>query len=192
VANRETARIIKDFYDKSNNIIEANKFYALEMKKREEALNKDISKGKSISEWLIFKPHSISSDHSQNWFLALFWICYFTFMYSFLTDFDDKNTPILNLNIMIIYFEVSLIIGLFLDEIRREYKVISGTIIAFMSYLIYGASSNDFTLECFSRNINLFGKIGVDIGFGLLLYKVTIGYLVYQFVVSVRQNTRRK
>lgn len=30
------------------------------------------------------------------------------------------------------------------------------------------------------------------ITFGLLLFKVTIAYLIYQFIVSVRQNTRRK
>lgn len=39
VANRETARIIKNFYDNSNNIIEANKFYALEMKEMEKELS---------------------------------------------------------------------------------------------------------------------------------------------------------
>lgn len=33
VSNRETARIIKNFFDSSNNIIEANRFYKLEMKK---------------------------------------------------------------------------------------------------------------------------------------------------------------
>ncbi|WP_419673021.1 pentapeptide repeat-containing protein [Aliarcobacter butzleri] len=33
MVNRETARIIKDSFEKQNNIIEANKYYALEMKK---------------------------------------------------------------------------------------------------------------------------------------------------------------
>jgi len=112
-------------------------------------------------------------------------------MYSFLSDFDDKNTPILNLSMMIIYLNISLIIGLFIDNIGRKLKVISGTSILLVSYLIYGTSTNDFKLECFARNIKPFGKIE-DISFGLLLYKVTIGYLIYQFIVSVRQNTRRK
>lgn len=39
VKNRETARIIKDSFEQQNNIIEANKFYALEMKEREKELN---------------------------------------------------------------------------------------------------------------------------------------------------------
>ena len=30
------------------------------------------------------------------------------------------------------------------------------------------------------------------ITFGLLMFKITIAYLIYQFIVSVRQNTRRK
>lgn len=194
VANRETARIIKNFYDNSNNIMEANKFYALEMKEREKELTKDILKGKNILEWLIFKIHSISSDHSQNWFLALFWITYFTFMYSFLSHFYNKDAPLLNSSITIIYFNISLIIGLFIDNIKRKIRVISSTLIAIISYIIYGTSTRDFVLGCFSKNINPFSiMLGEeDITFGLLIFKITIAYLIYQFIVSVRQNTRRK
>ena len=38
VKNRETARKIKDTFEKQNNIIEANRFYKLEMKEREKEL----------------------------------------------------------------------------------------------------------------------------------------------------------
>ena len=51
---------------------------------------------------------------------------------------------------------------------------------------------SDRLLGYFSKNINPFGKIGTDIFFGLLIYKITIAYLIYQFIISVRQNTRRK
>jgi uncharacterized protein YjbI with pentapeptide repeats len=194
VANRETARIIKNFYEHSNNIIEANKFYALEMKEREKELNKDSQKGKNILEWLIFKIHNISSEHSQSWFLSLFWIVYFTIMYSFLSKFHDSHTTLLNSIITLTYFEVSLIIGLYIDSIKSKTRVISGIIIALMSYSIYGASSNDFALNCFSKNINPFSimKGSDSITFGELIFKITTAYLIYQFIVSVRQNTRRK
>ena len=40
VSNRETARIIKDSFEQQNNIIEANKFYAIEMQKEKKNLIK--------------------------------------------------------------------------------------------------------------------------------------------------------
>ncbi len=69
VANRETARIIKNFYDNSNNIIEANRFYKLEMKKRMEEYNSLKKSDYRTFERLIFILHEWSSNHSQNWFL---------------------------------------------------------------------------------------------------------------------------
>lgn len=77
IKNRETARIIKDSFEQQNNIIEANKFYALEMKKREKELDEDRKKGKNIFEWFVFKVHGLASNHSQDWLLALIWICIF-------------------------------------------------------------------------------------------------------------------
>jgi hypothetical protein len=63
VSNRETARIIKDSFEQQNNIIEANKFYALEMKERE----KELEFNKEPFEWLVFKIHGLSSNHSQDY-----------------------------------------------------------------------------------------------------------------------------
>ena len=87
VENRETARVIKDSFEKQNNIIEANKYYALEMKAREDELERDIREGKNIFEWLVFKIHSLSSNHSQDWLLALFWI----FIVGFIASYYDFN-----------------------------------------------------------------------------------------------------
>ncbi len=82
VANRETARIIKNFYDNSNNIIEANRFYKLEMEKRREEFKKFSSGDYKTLEAIIFWFHKISSNHSQNWFIAFFWIASITFVFS--------------------------------------------------------------------------------------------------------------
>lgn len=86
IANRETARIIKDSFEKQNNIIEANKFYALEMEKREDELKENIKKGENIFEWLVFKIHGLSSNHSQDWLLALF-LDTFIYIYIFNNGF---------------------------------------------------------------------------------------------------------
>jgi hypothetical protein len=87
VGSRETARIIKDSFEQQNNIIEANKFYALEMKEREKELEEDKKSGKNIFEWIVFKIHGISSNHSQDWTLALFWI----FIIGFTASYYDFN-----------------------------------------------------------------------------------------------------
>lgn len=67
--NRETARIIKHSFEKLNNIIEANKFYSLEIDKRE----KELLCG-PLTEWIVFFLYKITSNHSQNWLLVLVWI----------------------------------------------------------------------------------------------------------------------
>jgi hypothetical protein len=193
VHDRETARIIKNSFEQQNNIIEANRFYALEMEKREEELDKEIKKSKNITEWLIFKIHDISSKHSQDWVLSLYWIIVITFLYSHLKVFwCQENTeyyiiPFV-LNILILTF-VLLEIAIS-KNLNIIYKAFSGLII----YFIYAFITKDVTLECFSNNINPFSIMtGHDIlNFSTLIYKIIIAYLLYQFIVSIRQNTRRK
>ena len=67
VKNRETARIIKDSFEQQNNIIEANRFYALEMKERENELTWKYD----LLEKFVFKLHGVSSNYSQNWIFPL-------------------------------------------------------------------------------------------------------------------------
>ncbi len=196
VSNRETARIIKNFFDSSNNIIEANRFYKLEMKQRE----KELDFKKSFSEWITFKIHSISSNHSQDWLLAIFWIISITFLYSYSNFLLNNNKTELVLLPFIISF---LIIFLNILEvsiysnIKNIYKIVSVSLL----YFIYGFITTDFYLTNFSNNINPFSiiidgndnnKIAKQIDFLTLIYKIIIAYLIYQLIVSVRQNTRRK
>ncbi|RBQ29018.1 pentapeptide repeat-containing protein [Aliarcobacter vitoriensis] len=191
VVNRETARVIKNFYDNANNIIESNRFYKLEMEKREEELKKDIKS--NFWEWLVFKFHEISSYHSQNWLLALFWIINFTFFYSHLKTFGGQPSDeyytiplILSFNILIFSFcEIYL---------YKKISFISILLTMMFSFGVYSISTRDFNLYCFSNNLNPFSIMtGKDeLNFSSLIYKVTIAYLIYQFIISLRQNTRRK
>ena len=61
-------------------------------------------------------------------------------------------------------------------------------------YLIYIIFTEDYQLCIFSNIINPFSIMtGMDeVNFGTLVYKVIIAYLLYQFIVSIRQNIRRK
>jgi hypothetical protein len=188
---RDTFRRLKHEFDSIGNIIEANKFYHKEMQKMEEDLKKDLPK--SFPEWIVFKIHDISSKHSQDWVSVLYWIIVITFLYSHLKVFwCQENTeyyiiPFV-LNILVLTFVLHE--AAILKNLNIIYKAFSGLII----YFIYAFITEDITLESFSNNINPFSIMtGHDIlNFSTLIYKVIIAYLLYQFIVSVRQNTRRK
>lgn len=189
VSNRETARIIKDSFEQQNNIIEANKYYAIEMKKREEELEK--TKSKNFSEWLIFKIHGLTSNHSQDWLLALFWIMSFTFSIGTITNhFEEYHISFINLIPAFFIFIMSLIIA----SLEIEFKNILLIIFGFISYGLYSIISCDFNLYNVTNHINPFSVMNSwdNITFSEFIYKVIIAYLIYQLIISIRQNTRRK
>ncbi|MBW6488739.1 pentapeptide repeat-containing protein [Sulfurimonas sp.] len=180
MANRETARIIKNSFEQQNNIIEANRFYALEMEKREEELDKDIKSGKNIVDWLIFKAHAISSNHSQDSVLPILWILNIALFYSMsISTFYHNN---------VLAFISALFMMSFLFSKTTLLKIMllaNFLVFYFLSYI-----NSDYLTD----KINPFSIMTSKepINFGLLLFKITIAYLIYQFIVSVRQNTRRK
>jgi hypothetical protein len=191
VANRETARIIKDSFEQQNNIIEANKFYALEMKERE----KELDPKKDFFEWLVFKFHGLSSNHSQDWTLVLFWIMNINFLYSYLNTVSATLTLVFKILFSLVLI---LVIGCMIvkipedDEKNRWLTTIPITIVC---YFFYGyLVEKDWLLSEYSKNLNPFSIMdGNDpINIGTLIYKITIAYLIYQLIISIRQNTRRK
>ncbi len=193
VANRETARVIKSFYDKSNNIIEANKFYSLEMQERKKELNVKSN----FIQWIIFFLHGVSSNYSQSWAEALFWIGLLSSLYTF----EMHNIPIMTL------FLTYIIIYILLMYLFKQYSVfikyfektmlilftISFFYILDMNFEVYSELMSVNTLNEIIKNINIFAKINSnDMTIGFFMYKIALSYLIYQFIISVRQNTRRK
>ncbi|WP_417325278.1 pentapeptide repeat-containing protein [Halarcobacter sp.] len=172
VANRETARKIKHFYDSTNNVIEANRFYKLEMKKREEELDKKSN----FFDWLVFKIHGLTSNHSQDWTLALYWILIIGASFSFI----NNCTGFWSLFITVIF---SMII-FFCNNFDKWIKLL-------LFYGLYILKTGDVLLHDVVKVINPFEKSS---GIGLIefLSKIIIAYLIYQLIVSIRQNTRRK
>lgn len=215
IENRETARIIKHSFEEQDNIIEANKYYALEMEKRKEELSKDIEKGKNIFEYLIFYFHNLSSNHSTNPLLVLFWILIFSLFYSYTFDFLEKqelyiecfDEKYLKSWIYTFYnfkefFDLFLVIAIIFGIFLLVYLVCNqknenlGLMIIFTicSISFYIFLTKDFYLFLVSKNFNPFSIMtkGEDLTFSMLIYKSVIAYLIYQFIISIRQNTRRK
>lgn len=185
MANRETARIIKNSFEEQNNIIEANKFYTLEMKEREKELNKTILYGKNIIDWIIFKLHRLSSNNSQDPVLPILWILNIAFIYSMFISTFYHNNALAYIAVGILSIGVVKYIFIKNDIFLKVVLVINLIISSFLSYV---------TLTTVADKINPFSIMTSKdpITFGLLLFKITIAYLIYQFIVSVRQNTRRK
>ncbi|KLE00156.1 pentapeptide repeat-containing protein [Aliarcobacter butzleri] len=191
VGSRETARIIKDSFEKQNNIIEANKFYALEMKEREKELEEDIREGKNFFEWLVFKIHGLSSNHSQDWLLALFWIISFTLLSVTIEKIFSSHIGLSDKCVVsFLIFSMIVISNIYLANSKKVYYLIFIAIYFFI-YLIF---TEDFYLKCFSKTLNPFSLMQANdpINGIELLYKIIIAYLIYQLIISIRQNTRRK
>lgn len=190
VANRETARVIKDFYEKSNNIIEANRFYALEMKEREKELGAD--KWANFADFITFKIHSITSNHSQDWVLALYWIVIVSFIYVHL---KVKTHTFFIFPTLIFYVTLILVIyDFFIYYSRKLYQQLLRLFIIFLFLISYQFASNDFYLTEFSKAVNptLIVRYKEDMNMLALAYKIIVTYLIYQLIMSIRQNTRRK
>lgn len=191
VANRQTARIIKNEFDKQGDIINANIFYAKEMKQREKELQKDLKEGQNFFEYLVFKLHGLSSNHSQDWLLALFWMISFSFISSFIKILDCSEFTLVEKTIISsIIFSIIVFINIHISNTKKIYYVICSIIY----YFLYSILTKDYTLNIFSNMINPSSiMIGKDeLTFGILIYKITLAYLIYQLIISIRQNTRRK
>ena len=222
VANRETARIIKNFHDKANNIIEANKFYALEMQEYE----KELNLLKSPLDWIVFKIHALTSNHSQNWILPLFWIIFLTFVYLIIDNLYNELLHIINLNIyletniqdkkfinlvvsnnevklyenippflkvIIILFLISIPV-IIINKLKSEILKLTSYLLVFtlLFYILSNLFINDWELKKFCETINFFKFDNKNNSFLYLIYKIAISYLIYQLIVSIRQHTRRK
>ena len=80
IANKETARIIKNFSIKTNNISDINKFYAIELDKIGKSLL--TKESYNIKDWLILKAYKFTSNYSQNYILPLIWLMIITFIFT--------------------------------------------------------------------------------------------------------------
>jgi len=145
------------------------------MEAREKELDKNFNLFKDIPEWLIFKFHSLSSNHSQNWILSLLWIINITTIYSIpesITDIDGYPIGLLS-------------IFIFMQLLTFKLPIWSKKITLIIFPLIFSFKS--------SITLTMFIKLtSSDITFFGFIFKVVIAYLIYQFVISIRQNMRRK
>lgn len=190
IKNRDTARNIKFTLEKNGNIIDSNTYYNFEMIKREEELEEERKNGTNFIDWLVFKIHGLSSNHSQDWILALFWILSFTFMMLINKNINcmlSNNLEYFISGLFIYFLMINLSLYTLNKKINKFYLIL-------VFYIIYAFLSKDYILKDYSNILNPFSIMSgkEELTFAILIYKIIIGYLIYQLIISIRQNTRRK
>lgn len=86
-------------------------------------------------------------------------------------------------------------IGYGITRLKEKYINLSLTVFSIFSYFLYSSLYfDDGDLKEFSNMINPFSIMtkGEDLDFTTMIYKIIIAYLIYQLIISIRQNTRRK
>lgn len=152
--SQETYRIIKYQFEKLGNKIEANKYHALELEQKRKKLENE--EPRNWQEYLVFKLHDLSSEHSTNWLYPILW----SLAIAILT---------------VIFVNIEIVIDLFFHPSHFKLEYI-------------GKIWNEFWQYCYIGNVS--DKLK-DSPLVFLLNKGFLGYLYYQFLMSVRKDTRK-
>ena len=142
----------------------------------------------------------ITSNNSESWSLALFWIVIFEILATMIEYSFVHQTPDIMMHVPDgIYSEI--IIGLivtvyiwlcmynlvFWDKTSILYLILFGFI------GVYLITTHDFVFDLFIKNINIFRLIQSDTGINLIIqlfFKIIIFYLIYQLVKSLRTTKK--
>ena len=142
----------------------------------------------------------ITSNNSESWSLALFWIVIFEILatmieYSFVHQTSDimMHIPdgvyseiIIGL-IVTVYIWLCMYNLVFWDKTSILYLILFGFI------GVYLITTHDFVFDLFIKNINIFRLIQSDTGINLIIqlfFKIIIFYLIYQLVKSLRTTKK--
>ncbi len=191
---RNIIRQLKYILDSQADIINANKLYGLEMK-----LYGDSLSWKNFFDKLVFYFHNVSSSYSQSWILPLFWIFVIGFVFSGANCLYVKH----NINEYLILGTLFFIILPIISLLSIYYKnietfrdtVVLSFILLVTTYIFYYFTNDSFDLGTWLKFITPFSIKEVSSNDSILINytgKVIVLYLIYQFIVAMRKDTKRK
>ncbi|MCK9491608.1 MAG: hypothetical protein M0Q24_05925 [Sulfurimonas sp.] len=186
--SRKTSRQIKHSFEKIGNRIDANKFHSIELSARENELKKDFYKSMDIFlSFIIFFFHGLTSRHSRDYLLPLIWII----SISMHTNIGFIRQGVFAFDVFIISGSLHLILILFSFVTNSKYFVaISSICIVSLFYVLIG---KEFSFESILQFTNILNQKVFDEKFSVILFtnKILLGYLYYQFITSVRKDTKK-
>lgn len=187
---RGTARKIKHILEKDSNKIEANLFHSYELKARKKELDNEPNNLENILDKTIFLFNEKTSNHGLNWLLPIYWMFFIGFYYS--AYFYSKNFNFL----LSILFWISIISSIYyLVKAQKSLlnKYILSLVPALLFYIIIVYTCNDFGIDSIFKFLNII-NFKEDQNISLAentISKVIMGYLIYQFIISIRKDTRK-
>lgn len=187
---RGTARKIKYILEKDSNKIESNLFHSYELKAKKKELDKAPNNLENILDKTIFLFNEKTSNHGLNWILPIFWMFFIGLYYS--TYFYSGNFNFL----LSILFWISIVSSTYF-LIKSENKLLTNYILslipASLFYIIVVYTLNDFEIDSIFKFLNIINfKEDENISLSEnTISKVIMGYLIYQFIVSIRKDTRK-
>jgi hypothetical protein len=203
IENRETARIIKHSLDKVGNIIEANKFYTLEMEHYKKEL--DESKESNIQEKFIFWMNKTISNFGQSWILPIFWIFIITMVFIIFSgnigDIKENKKFFHYIYNYKYYFELFVILQAFIisiciviyDNINKIFGYLYLLISILIIYLFHFNFDLILASQVFGNYMsipNMHPSFENDV-FYWFLHKALLSILIYNLTVALRRQTRR-
>lgn len=186
---RETFRIIKSAFESSHNKIEANKFHALELAKRKKELDIAFSQSKreNISDWLIFNLQELTSNHGQNWFLPVYWLIIVGLIFGTISYIIEEKVGFSFVDLSTVSVYYFIVLAFILICTNKFIKYISFLLLnVYLYYLCV-----NFDIQPFFKALSPFDTSYKDIAMLFFINKVVVGYLVYQFLLAVRKDTRK-
>ena len=198
-ANKESARLIKAYFEKQNNISEANKYFSIEQELYIDHLHKTKTEPNRIPTLATLYLNKWVSDFGTDWIRPLLVMFIFGYLaslgYGFLQNGDESINFTNSKLLLFSGFLYSLLVYYFYD--KKLWIALTASIIVFLSMLMGDIHlreiSNDISklinpLNIFKPKVNYFDSIAM---YGMLV-KLGMSVLIYQFIMAFRQNTRRK
>ncbi len=203
--NKDSIRLVKAQYEKENNTTEVNWSFPLEQEFYLDLLGKEKSyyPSKNINK-ISLLIHKYVSNYGTDWLRVLIVLFGFGFLLSFIytffhiqfpqdIKFNNKEKEILIFGIIF-----SIVIYYFYNKNQKFYKLL---LFIFIVYYIQGMFMFDILQNVTNKIATLINPLNIfkpnkeyfkDIALYGIFVKAIISTLVYQFIISFRNSTRRK
>jgi len=139
---------------------------------------------KSILDWMVFSIQETSSEHSTNWLLPLYWMSIVSLVCAMLYNSSTNIIPSpIEWTIPLLLFIV--LITFFIKKSMFKYISI------LMSFILLYYIHLGFVSEAFFHAFSPFDIEYRNKPMIFFFNKIIIGYLIYQFLLSIRKDTRK-
>jgi len=207
-AERETFAYMKNFFDKRNDYISANYYYAKEMRAYQKKLfpKSKANIFKKTYHWfnkpnlgdkLVFGFSKIASNFGQNIFLPLYWIIFMSTLFIGLKGNEAQNFMMYSIILLTLFIAISTLIQKLFKHKKREDSIwlLGQTTLSFIIIGIWIYKSQ--FIADFAKVINPLQLLKdptnycASIELSCFMLKIFIGIMVYHFIIASKRGVKR-